>query len=45
MQKVTPPHTPVPSTPDLEQEWIPSPEKIEKAVRTVLLGQEMARAG
>ena len=45
VQKVTPPHTPVPSTPDLEQEWIPSPEKIEKAVRTALLGQEIARTG
>jgi len=45
VQKVTPPHTPVPATPDLEQEWIPSPEKIEKAVRTALLGQDLARTG
>ncbi len=45
VQKVTPPHTPVPATPHLEQEWIPSPEKIEKAVRAALIGQDMARTG
>jgi acetoin:2,6-dichlorophenolindophenol oxidoreductase subunit beta len=45
VQKVTPPHTPVPATPHLEQEWIPSPEKIEQAVRAALIGQAMARAG
>jgi len=35
-QKVTPPHTPVPSSPDLEQFWMPSPEKIERAIRATL---------
>ena len=32
---VTPPHTPVPFAPDLEKLYIPSPEKIEAAVREV----------
>jgi pyruvate dehydrogenase E1 component beta subunit len=45
VQKVTPPHTPVPATPDLEQLWIPSVEKIEQAVRTTLQGQGLARTG
>ncbi len=44
VQKVTPPHTPVPATPHLEQDWIPSPEKIEHAVRATLAGQDMARS-
>ncbi len=34
--KVTAPHTPVPATPALEEDYIPSPAKIETAVRTVL---------
>ncbi|MCZ8132382.1 MAG: alpha-ketoacid dehydrogenase subunit beta [Steroidobacteraceae bacterium] len=42
--KVTPPHTPVPATPHLEQEWLPSPDKIEKAVRATL-DSKLARAG
>lgn len=33
---VTPPATPVPFSPALESEWIPSTEKIEKAVREIL---------
>jgi pyruvate dehydrogenase E1 component beta subunit len=44
VQKVTPPHTPVPATPHLEQEWIPSPDKIERAVR-MALGAKLARTG
>ncbi|WP_312932041.1 alpha-ketoacid dehydrogenase subunit beta [Pseudomonas sp.] len=35
---VTPPHTPVPFSPVLEQAWIPSVERIEAAVRTVMEG-------
>ena len=34
--KVTAPHTPVPATPNLEEDYIPSPTRIETAVRTVL---------
>ena len=34
--KVTAPHTVIPATPSLEQLYIPSVEKIESAVRTVL---------
>jgi acetoin:2,6-dichlorophenolindophenol oxidoreductase subunit beta len=45
VQKVTPPHTPVPATPDLEQLWIPTPDRIEQAVRAVVQGQSLARAG
>lgn len=33
---VTAPATPVPFTPALEKEWIPSTEKIEKAIREIL---------
>jgi acetoin:2,6-dichlorophenolindophenol oxidoreductase subunit beta len=44
VQKVTPPHTPVPATPHLEQEWLPSPAKIEKAVRATL-DARMSRTG
>lgn len=36
--KVTPPHTPIPATPELEQDYIPSPDKIERAVRKALVG-------
>lgn len=32
---MTPPHTPVPFAADLERAYIPSPEKIEAAVREV----------
>ena len=34
--KVTAPHTPVPATPHLEAEYLPSPAKIEQAVRSTL---------
>ena len=44
VRKVTPPHTPVPATPNLEQDWVPSPDKIEFAIRAVL-GQQLARTG
>lgn len=33
VELVTPPHTPVPFSPVLEKEWIPSVERIEQAVR------------
>ena len=35
VRKVTPPHTPVPFAPELEDLYIPSPQKIEAAVRDV----------
>ena len=35
IRMVTPPHTPVPFAPKLEDAYIPSPEKIEAAVREV----------
>jgi pyruvate dehydrogenase E1 component beta subunit len=35
---VTPPHTPVPFAPNLEQAYLPNPDKIEKAVRQALEG-------
>ncbi|MCG8597873.1 MAG: alpha-ketoacid dehydrogenase subunit beta [Kiloniellales bacterium] len=35
VRKMTPPHTPVPFAPELEDLYIPSPEKIEAAVRDV----------
>jgi pyruvate dehydrogenase E1 component beta subunit len=35
IKMVTPPHTPVPFAADLEKVYIPSPEKIEAAVREV----------
>ena len=35
IKMVTPPHVPVPFAADLEKEYIPSPEKIEAAVREV----------
>ncbi len=35
IKMVTPPHTPVPFAPQLEDLYIPSPEKIEAAVRAV----------
>ena len=34
--KITPPHTPVPATPHLEQLWLPSPDRIERAIRATL---------
>ena len=34
--KITPPHTPVPATPHLEQLWLPSPDRIEQAIRATL---------
>jgi pyruvate dehydrogenase E1 component beta subunit len=34
--KITPPHTPVPATPHLEQLWLPSPDRIEQAIRLAL---------
>lgn len=36
VQKVTAPHTPVPATPNLERDYVPSPEKIERAIRATL---------
>ena len=36
IQLVVPPHSPVPFSAPLEKEWIPGPEKIEAAVRTVV---------
>ena len=36
IKRVTPPHTPVPFAPALEDAFIPSPEDIEAAVRAVL---------
>lgn len=33
---ITPPHTPVPFSPPLEQAWIPSVERIEAAVRKLM---------
>ena len=36
VELVTPPHTPIPFAPVLEQAWIPSEEKIEAAVHKVL---------
>jgi len=44
VQKVTAPHTPVPATPSLEQEWIPSTEKIEVAIRATL-EKRLAKTG
>jgi pyruvate dehydrogenase E1 component beta subunit len=35
VKKVTPPHTPVPFSPELEDLYIPTPEQIEAAVRAV----------
>jgi pyruvate dehydrogenase E1 component beta subunit len=34
--KITPPHTPVPATPHLEQLWLPSPDRIEQAIRATV---------
>jgi len=45
VQKITPPHTPVPATAHLEQLWIPSVERIEQAVRATMAGNRVARAG
>jgi pyruvate dehydrogenase E1 component beta subunit len=36
VRMVTPPHTPVPFSPTLEDMYVPSPEKIEAAVREVV---------
>jgi pyruvate dehydrogenase E1 component beta subunit len=36
IQMVTAPHTPVPFSPPLEQAYIPSPEQIAAAVRTIV---------
>jgi pyruvate dehydrogenase E1 component beta subunit len=36
IRMVTAPHTPVPFAPALEDAYLPSPEKIEKAVRDVM---------
>jgi acetoin:2,6-dichlorophenolindophenol oxidoreductase subunit beta len=44
VQKVTAPHTPVPATPNLEQDYVPSTEKIEAAIRRTL-GDKLARTG
>jgi acetoin:2,6-dichlorophenolindophenol oxidoreductase subunit beta len=34
--KVTPPHTPIPFAPNLEDTWLPTPQKISKAVAGVM---------
>ena len=44
VQKVTAPHTPVPATPGLEQDYVPSTARIEKAIRATL-GAKLARTG
>ena len=44
VRMVTAPHSPVPFSPALEDLYIPSPAKIEAAVRTVLGGGDLARA-
>ena len=44
IRMVTAPHAPVPFSPALEDVYIPSPAKIEAAVRTVLGGGDLARA-
>jgi len=36
IRMVTPPHTPVPFAPQLEDAYIPTPEKIADAVRQVM---------
>jgi pyruvate dehydrogenase E1 component beta subunit len=36
IRKVTPPHTPIPFAPNLEDLYLPSPEKIIMAVREVI---------
>ncbi|MEG0348847.1 MAG: alpha-ketoacid dehydrogenase subunit beta, partial [Acinetobacter sp.] len=36
IELVTPPHSPVPFSPVLEKEWLPSVERIEQAVRKTL---------
>ena len=36
IRQVTPPHTPVPFAPELEDLYIPNPDKIEAAVRSVM---------
>jgi pyruvate dehydrogenase E1 component beta subunit len=43
--KVTAPHTPVPATPELEVAYIPSPSRIERAVRRVLGREVVDRTG
>ena len=36
IRRVTPPHTPVPYAPTLEAAFIPSPDRVEEAVRKVM---------
>jgi pyruvate dehydrogenase E1 component beta subunit len=36
IRKVTPPHTPIPFAPNLEDAYLPSPEKIAAAVRDII---------
>jgi pyruvate dehydrogenase E1 component beta subunit len=36
IELVTPPHSPVPFSPVLEKEWLPSVERIAQAVRKTL---------
>jgi pyruvate dehydrogenase E1 component beta subunit len=43
--KVTAPHTPVPATPELEVAYIPSPSRIERAVRRVMGREVVDRTG
>lgn len=44
VQKVTAPHTPVPATPNLERDYVPSLERIERAIRETL-DRKLARTG
>jgi pyruvate/2-oxoglutarate/acetoin dehydrogenase E1 component len=39
IRKVTPPHTPIPFAPDLEDAWLPSADKIAAAVRSQFEGR------
>lgn len=44
IKTVTPPHTPVPFSSQLEQAWLPSGEKVAAAVLEVLMGLDSASA-
>ena len=44
-RSVTAPHTPVPFAPELESEYVPSPERVAAVVREVLAGRREASKG
>ena len=44
IQLITPPHTPVPYSPVLEAEWVPSAARIEAAIRALVGGVDESRA-